>query len=162
MEVLVVLEGKLFFISDGPAAGPVADLVLAALLFEACPHHVIHGEVVVLPVFQAFPAAVAQQQRLVAVIAETQFTYGQLQLPQRAGLGPPRSFSPSRLVLSQEPALPPLPVQQGADHMSKFALREALEHRRNYQRGGKSYVTTQVVEGLSDFCVTIIRYGSQR
>lgn len=125
---VVVQEGEVLFEGGRPAAGPVADLVLAAPLLEARLHHVLHGDVVVVPVGRALAAAVAQQHRLVAVIAETQFAHGQLQLPQGAGLGPPGSFSPSGLLLTQAPALPPLPVEQGPDHMLKLALREALEH----------------------------------
>lgn len=128
---LVVQEGKVLFESGRPAAGPVADLVLAALLPEARPHHVLHGDVVVVPVGHAFAAAVAQQHRLIAIIAETQFTHSQLQLPQGAGLRPPRSFSPTGLLLIQAPAPPPLPVEQGTDHMLKLALCEALEHHGN-------------------------------
>lgn len=129
---LVVQEGKFLFESGGSAAGPVANFVPAVLLPEACPHHVLHGDVVVVPVGGAFAAAVAQQHRLVALIAETQFTHGQLQLPQRAGLRPPGSFSPSGLVLTQAPALPSLPVEQGPDYMLKLTLCEALEHHGNW------------------------------
>lgn len=128
---LVVQEGKVLFECSGPAAGPVADLVLAAFLHEARPYHVLHGDVVVVPVGRAFAAAVAQQHRLVAVIAETQFTHGELQLPQGAGLRPPGSFSPSGLLLAQAAALPSLPVKQRPDHMLKLALCEALEHHGN-------------------------------
>lgn len=128
---LVVQEGKVLFECSRPAAGSVADLVLAALLPEACPHHVLHGDVVVVPVRRAFAAAVAQQHRLIAVIAKTQFTYGQLQLPQGAGLRPPGSFSPTGLLLIQAPSPPLLLVEQGPDHMLKLALREALEHHGN-------------------------------
>lgn len=125
---LVVQEGKVLFERGGSAAGPFADFVLAALLPEARPHHVLHGDVVVVPVGRALAAAVAQQHRLVALVAETQFAHCQLQLPQRAGLRPAGSFSPSGLVLAQAPAPPPLPVEQGSDHVLKLALREALEH----------------------------------
>ena len=152
---LIVQEGKVLLESDGPAAGPVAHLVLAALLPEARLRHVLHGDVVVVPVRRAFAAAVAQQHRLVALVAETQFAHGQLQLPDGAGLRPPGSFSPSGLVVTQASALPSLPVEQGADNLLELALREALEHHGNWQRGDKSNSYRHVVEGLSDFSLTV-------
>lgn len=129
----VVQEGEVLFESDRPAAGSVADFVLAALHSENFPRHVLHGDVIVLPVRHAFAAAVAQQHRLVAVVAKSQFAHSQLQLPYGAGLRPAGSFSPSSQVITQEPALSPLPVKQGSHHMLKLAFREALEHLRNYQ-----------------------------
>lgn len=129
--VLVVQEGKVLFEGGRSAAGPIADLVLAFLLLEDHPHHVLRGDVVVLPVGRAFAAAVVQLHRLVALKAETQFTHSQLQLPHGARLRPPGSFSPSGQLLIQPPALPSLPVQQSPDHMLKLALREALEHHGN-------------------------------
>lgn len=128
---LVVQEGKFLFVRRRPAAGPVADLVLAALLPEARPRHVLHGDVIVLSVGRAFAAAVAQQDGLVAVVAQTQFAHCQLQLPQRAGLWPPGPFSPPGLRLTRTVALPFFPVEQGPDHMLKLALRKALEHHGN-------------------------------
>lgn len=126
----VVQEGKVLFESYWPAAGSIADSVLAALHSEDFPSHVLHGDVIVLPVRHAFAAAIAQQHCLIAVIAQTQFAYGQLQLPYGAGLRPAGPFSPSSQVVTQEPALSPLPVKQGSDHMLKLALCEALEHLR--------------------------------
>lgn len=128
---LVVQEGNVLFERGGPAAGPIANLVLAALLREASPHHVLHGDVVVVPLGRAFAAAVAQQHRLVALIAKTQFTHGQLQLPQGAGLRLPGSFSPSGMLVTQASVLPSLPVKQGPDHMLELALCEALKHHGN-------------------------------
>lgn len=125
---LVVQEGKFLFIGRRPAAGPVADLILPALLPEPRPRHVLHGDVIVLPMGRALAAAVAQQNSLVAVVAEAQLAHRQLQLPQRAGLGPPGPFSPPGLRLTRTVALPFFPVEQGPDHMLKLALRKALEH----------------------------------
>lgn len=135
---LVVQEGKFLFESCGPAAGPLAHPVFATLLPEARPHHVLHGDVIALLMLCALAAAVAQQHRLVTVIAEAQFAHGQLQLPQRAELRLPGSFSPPGLLLTLTPTPPLLPVKQGPDHMLKLALREALEHDGNWQRGDKS------------------------
>ena len=134
----VVQEGKVLLERGRPAAWSVTDLVLTAFLPEARPHHVLHGDVVVVPVGCALAAAVTQQHRLVAVVAESQFANGQLQLPQGAGLRPAGSFSPSGLLVSQATALPPLPVKQGADHLLELALRETLEHRGNWQKGDKT------------------------
>lgn len=128
---LVVQEGKFLFVRRRSAAGPVADLILAALLPEPRPRHVLHGDVIVLPMGRAFAAAVAQQNGLVAVVAEAQFAHCQLQLPQRAGLWPPGPFSPPGLRLARTVALPSFPVEQGPDHMLKLALRKALEHHGN-------------------------------
>lgn len=134
----VVQEGKVLLERGRPAAWSVTDLVLTAFLPEARPHHVLHGDVVVVPVGCALAAAVTQQHRLVAVVAESQFANGQLQLPQGAGLRPAGSFSPSGLLVSQATALPPLPVKQGADHLLELALRETLEHCGNWQKGDKT------------------------
>lgn len=128
---IVVQEGEVFFERGGPAAGPVADLVLAALLGETRLHHVLHGDVVVVPLRRALAAAVAQHDGLVALVAQTQFAHRQLQLPQGTGPGPPRSFSPAGLLPTRAPALPPLPVEQRPDHVLELAFREALEHGGN-------------------------------
>lgn len=125
---VVVQKGKVLFESSRSAAGPVDNFVLAAFLLEARPHHVLHCDVVVMPVGCAFTTAVTQQHCLIALITETQFAHCQLQLPQSAGLLSAGSFSPSGLFLSQASALPLLLVEQGSDHMLKLALREALEH----------------------------------
>lgn len=125
---LVVQEGNVLLVSGGPATRAAVHLVLAALLPETRLPHVLHGDVVVAPVARALAAAVAEQHRLVALVAEAQLAHGHLQLPQGAGFGPPGSFSPARLVLIQAPALLPLPVQQGLNHMLQLALCEALEH----------------------------------
>lgn len=126
---VVVQEGKILFEGGGPATGAVAHLVPAALPPEAAPRHVLHGDVVVVPVGRALAAAVAQKHRLVAVVAQAQFADRQLQLPHRAGLGSAGSLSPSGLALAVVPALPSLPVQQSAYDMLQLALREALEYR---------------------------------
>lgn len=129
---VVVQEGKVLLERRRPAAGPVTDLVRAALLLEARPPHVVHGDVVVVPLCRALAAAVAQQYRLVALVAETQFAHGQLQLPDGAEPGRPGSSSPTGLIPTQTPAPPPpLPVQQGPDHVLELALCEALEHHGN-------------------------------
>lgn len=128
---LVVQERKFLFVRRRPAAGPVADLILAALFLEPRPRHVLHGDVIVLPVGRAFAAAVAQQNSLVAVVSEAQFANCQLQLPQRARLWPPGPFSPPRLRLTRTLTRPSFPVEQSPDHMLKLALREALEHHGN-------------------------------
>lgn len=129
---VVVQEGKVFFKSRWPAAGPIADLVLSALLLEApSKHHVPHGDVIIVPLGCAFAAAVAQQHCLIAVIAKTQFTHSQLQLPYGAGFRPAGSFSPTGLLLVHTPASPTLPLEQLSYHMLKLALCEALEHHGN-------------------------------
>lgn len=120
---VVVQEGEVFFERRGPTAWAVADLVPAALLGETALHHVLHGDVVVVPLRRALAAAVAQHDGLVALVAQTEFAHRQLQLPQGARPGPPGSFSPTGLL-----PLPPLPVQQRPDHVLQLALREALEH----------------------------------
>lgn len=100
MLVLVIHEGKVMFEGRRPAAGPVAHSVLAALLPEPCSHHVLHGDVIVVSMRGAFTAAVTQKYGFVALVAQTQFTHGELQLPDGAGLRPPSSFSPSGLALA--------------------------------------------------------------
>lgn len=149
----VIQEGKVLFKCSRPAAGPRAHFVLAALLPEHHLPHVLHGDVVVVPLRLAVARAVVQQHGLVALVAETQFAHCQLQLPQRAGLRPAGSFSPSGRVLPQALALPSLPVQQGFDHMLKLALREALEHRGNWQRQDKAAeaLSTGDDEGITWF-----------
>lgn len=149
---LIVQEGKVFFKRSRSAAGPVADLILASLLLETCPHHVLHGDVIVVPMGHAFTTAVAQQHCLVTLVAEAKFTHSQLQLPQRAGLWPPGSFSPSALVVTQALAPSPLFVQQGLDHMLKLTLREALEHHGNWQTGHKSSVIVRWKENYLILC----------
>lgn len=120
---VVVQEGEVFLEGRGPTARPVADLVLAALLGETAQHHVLHGDVIVVPLRRALAAAVAQHDGLVALVAQTQLAHRQLQLPQGTRPGPAGSFSPAGLL-----PLPPLPVQQRPDHVLQLAFREALEH----------------------------------
>lgn len=107
---LVVQEGNVLLVRDGPTAGRAVHLVLAAFLSKTRLFHVLHGDVIVAPVACAFAAAVAEQHRLVAFVTQTQFAHSQLQLPHGAGFLPPGSFSPSGLALVQ-PALLALPVQ---------------------------------------------------
>lgn len=120
----VVQEGEVLLECNRPAAGAFANLTAP---LEACSHHVVHSDVVVVTVFCAFAAAVVQHHRLIAFIAETQFTHSHLQLLQNAGLRAPGSFSPSGLALARAPALS-FPVQKFPDHMLKLAFCEALEH----------------------------------
>lgn len=130
----VVQEGERLLEGRWPAARPAAHLVPAPVV-EGRLDHVPHGEVVVLPVGRAPPAAVLQNHLLVALVAQAQLAHLQDQLPQVAGPGLTGPFSPGGLVVVEGGLAPsPLPVQQISDHVLELALREALEHHGNWKR----------------------------
>ena len=160
---IVVQEGHVLLVGDGPAAGAVAHFVLAALLAEARAPHALQGDVVVAPVVQAFATAVAEQQGLIALVAQAQLAHRQLHLPQGAGLGSPGPLSPSGLVLFQAPAPTVLTVQQGPHDLPQLALGEALEQLgdcRGAQERERERETWVTHPDVPHMCVGFSNHGS--
>lgn len=124
---VVAQKAQVHIIFSGSAAGST-NFVPETPLFEACPNHVLHGHVVILPGGGAFTSTVVHLNCLPALIAETQLTHFQVQCLQRALFRPVGSFSPSGLLLANRLAFRSLPVKQRLNHVLKLALCEALEH----------------------------------